>query len=160
MVSIVGAMNAGVMAGPRVYYAQAKDGLLFHRFATVHPKHTTPSYSIWAQTIWSCLLAATGSYEALITYAAFTSWLFYALTAAGLFLLRKRRPDAERPYKVWGYPWTPAIFILVSSAFVLNTMIASPGPAFSGIGLIALGIPYYLWLDRKPALSATASQGH
>jgi len=159
LVSIVGAMNAGVLAGPRVYFAQARDGLFFHKFASVHPKYETPGFSIWGQTIWSCILAATGSYEALITYAGFTSWLFYALTAAGLFLLRRRKPDAPRPYRVWGYPWTPLVFILVSTAFVLNTLIASPGPAFSGLGLIALGIPYFLWLDRRRALSVAASQG-
>jgi basic amino acid/polyamine antiporter, APA family len=159
LVSIVGAMNAGVLAGPRVYFAQARDGLFFRRFAEVHPQHATPGFSIWGQAIWSSILAATGSYEALITYAGFTSWLFYALTAAGLFLLRRRQPDAPRPYRVWGYPWTPLVFILVSSAFVLNTIVASPGPAFSGLGLIALGIPYFLWLDRrKPLISEVASQ--
>lgn len=149
MASIVSAINAGVLAGPRIYYAQAKDGLFFSAFARVHPKYETPGFSIWTQAIWSCLLALSGSYQQLITYAAFTSWLFYALTVIGLFVLRRREPNAERPYKVWGYPVTPIVFAAVSSAFVLNTMYTSPVPSFWGVVLIASGIPLYLWL-RKP----------
>ncbi len=148
MISIVGAMNAGVMAGPRVYFAQARDGLFPAAFARVHQKNETPGFSIWGQAVWASILAASGSYELLITYASFASWLFYGLTAIAVVHLRKRRPEAPRPFRVWAYPWTPILFAIVSFAFVLNTVVASPLPSLGGLTLIAAGIPLFWHMER------------
>jgi len=148
LVSIVGAMNASVMAGPRVYFAQARDGLLPGAFAQVHTRYETPAFSIWTQAVWSSLLALSGSYEMLITYAGFTSWLFYGLTAVGLLRLRRRRPEAPRPYRVWGFPATPLLFALVSFAFVGSTLWTAPEPSLWGLALISSGAPLY-WMSER-----------
>jgi APA family basic amino acid/polyamine antiporter len=148
MVSIVGAMNAGVMAGPRVYFAQARDGLFPGAFARIHPQNETPGFSIWGQAVWASILAASGSYELLITYASFASWLFYGLTAIAVILLRNLRPEAPRPFRVWAYPWTPLLFAIVSFAFVLNTVIASPLPSLGGLALITAGIPIFWRMEE------------
>lgn len=152
LVSIFGALNAGILSAPRVYFAQARDGLFFKKFGEVHPRFQTPSFSILMQGIWASILAVSGTYEKLFSYVIFTSWLFYGLTVAGVLVLRRKRPDLPRPYKMWGYPVAPLVFVLVAFGFVLNTIVTKPWPSIVGLLLIATGIPaYYFWRPRNPA---------
>jgi APA family basic amino acid/polyamine antiporter len=146
LLSIVGSSNGHFLTAPRILFAQAHDGLFFERFARVHPRYRTPSFSIAAQGAWSAVLVLTGSYEALLTYAMFAAWIFYAMAVAGVIVLRRKVPDAERPYRMWGYPVTPVVFIAIAAWFVGNTIVTKPGPSLIGLLLIAAGAPvYYLW---------------
>jgi APA family basic amino acid/polyamine antiporter len=150
LVSIVGALNSGILAAPRVYFAQARDGLFFSKLGEVHPRYVTPAFSILVQGIWASVLALSGSYETLFSYVIFTSWIFYAMTVAAVIILRKTRPDLPRPYRMWGYPVTPVLFVAVSLGFVINTVLTKPGPSLTGLGLLATGIPAYLfWQNRS-----------
>jgi APA family basic amino acid/polyamine antiporter len=151
LLSIIGTLNGCFLTSPRVYFAQARDGLFFRKFATVHPQHQTPSVAIIAQGLWAGVLLATGSYESLLDYAIFGLWLSYAAMVAGVILLRIRRPDLPRPYRMWGYPVTPALFLLIAGWFLLNTIFTRPLPALLCLLLIAAGIPvYFVWARRKP----------
>ena len=161
LISIAGAINGGLLAAPRVYFAQARDGLFFRRFGTVHPRFETPAFSILATGVWASILAVSGTYQKLFSYVIFTSWIFYGLTVAAVFVLRRKYPDLPRPYKTWGYPVTPLIFIVVTVAFVANSIITTPGPSLIGLGIVASGIPIYLYWRRQgpavpiePAISA------
>jgi len=144
--SIIGSSNGHFMTAPRILFAQARDGLFFERFGRVHPRYATPSFSILVQGAWSAVLALTGSYEALLTYAMFAAWLFYGTAVAGVIVLRRKRPDAERPYRMWGYPVTALLFIAIAAWFVANTIVSKPGPSLIGLLLIGAGVPvYYVW---------------
>ena len=103
------------MTAPRVYYAMARDGLFFHRLSVVHPRFRTPAFAVLAGSAWAAVLAATGTFEQLLTYVVFSGWIFYALGAATIFIYR-RRDELESPYRVPGYPWTPLLFILAAAA--------------------------------------------
>ena len=150
LLSVIGSLNGRFMTQARVYFAQAQDGLFFQAFARVHPEYRTPSFSLWVQAAWASVLIATGTYEYLIDYALFAIWLFYAITVAGLFVLRRKFPDLDRPYRMWGYPVTPALFVLVAGWFVVNTAIERPLPSLTALGLIALGFPaYWFWASRR-----------
>jgi APA family basic amino acid/polyamine antiporter len=149
LISILGALNGAIFVGPRVYYAMARDGLFFKRVGGVHPRFKTPGFSLVLQAVWASLLALTGTFEQLFTFAMFAGILFWVLAAAAIFTLRKKRPDLPRPYKAWGYPVVPMIFILALSGILLNTLIRRPVESLAGIVLMAAGIPvYYMW-DRK-----------
>jgi basic amino acid/polyamine antiporter, APA family len=148
LLSIIGSLNGRFMTQARVYFAQARDGLFFERFAEVHPVYKTPSFALWMQAAWSVVLILTGSWNALINYALFAIWISYALSVAGVIVLRRKMPNVERPYKMWGYPVTPILFVIAASAFVINTAIEKPGPSLTALGLIALGWPVY-WIWRK-----------
>jgi len=146
MLSSLGGLTGIVLAGPRVYYSMAHDGLAFGWLARVHPVYRTPSNAIVVQAVWASLLAATGAYRELFTRVIYTEWLFFALLAAGLFVLR-RRPGYHPAYRTWGYPLVPAIFIAASLAIVVNQIVRTPIDAMSGLGIVALGVPiYYLWI--------------
>jgi APA family basic amino acid/polyamine antiporter len=150
LLSIIGATNGWLLSAPRVYFAQASDGLFFRRFAHIHPRYSTPSFSIVAQGLWACVLCLTGTYETLGGFAMFATWVFYGATAIGAMVLRRKRPDLERPYRMWGYPVLPVVFVLVAFAFVANTFVNEPGPAISGTVIILLGLPaYWLWTRMK-----------
>ena len=158
-ISIFGAVNGVILTSSRVYYAMAKDGLFFQKLAEVHPRFRTPAFSVVAGSAWAAVLAVTGTFQQLFTYAVFTGWLFYGLAAASIFLYRRKRPDHPRPYSVPFYPWTPLLFILAAAALVANTIVAQPRPAAIGLGIVFLGAPVYLfWRARKP--SESAEQGH
>jgi len=148
LVSIFSAMNGITISAPRVYYAMARDGLFFSKLADVHPRYGTPAISIIAGTIWAMVLAASGTFEQLLTYVVFVGWIFYALGAACVFVLRRTQPDAERPFRVPGYPWTPLLFIVAAVALVLNTIATQPGRAAIGIGVVLLGLPVYFFWRR------------
>ena len=146
LMSIVGAINGWAMTAPRIYFAQAQDGLFFRRFAEIHPRYQTPGFSILAFGAWAALLALTGTYENLASYAMFAAWIFYGLTSIGVLVLRRKFPDRPRPYRMTGYPVTLFLFVAVALGFVINTFIATPGPAIVGTLLIAAGVPaYFFW---------------
>jgi APA family basic amino acid/polyamine antiporter len=146
LMSIVGAINGWVLAAPRIYFAQARDGLFFKRFAAIHPRFQTPYISILTFGAWSSLLAITGTYETLASYAMFAAWVFYALTSLAVIALRRAQPERPRPYRMTGYPLTLLIFAAVAIGFVINTFLATPGPAIVGTLLIGAGVPvYFIW---------------
>jgi APA family basic amino acid/polyamine antiporter len=157
LISVVGTLNGCYLTSPRVYFAQARDGLFFRRFGEVHPVHGTPGFAIVAQAVWSAVLLLTGSYESLIDYALFGIWIFYGLMIAAVIVLRRTRPDLPRPYRMWGYPVTPIVFLLITLWFLVNMLMTRPAASFAGLGLILTGIPaYFLW--RRYGQGATLRQ--
>ena len=150
LISIFSAANSIFLTSPRVYYAMAADGLFFRRLAEVHPRFKTPAFAIIAGAVWSAVLAATGTFEQLLTYVVFIGWIFYALAAASVFVYRKRMPDAVRPYRVPFYPFTPLLFIAAAAALVINTIATQPGLAAIGFGIVLLGAPaYFIWRGNR-----------
>ncbi|HDT13280.1 MAG TPA: amino acid permease [Candidatus Aminicenantes bacterium] len=153
--SILGAANQNMLCSPRVYFAMARDGLFFKRIAECHPKYLTPHVSIIAISAWSVLLTLTGTFRQLFTYVIFGEWVFFGLTVAAVIVLRKKRPDLERPYKTWGYPVTPVLFILAALYIAVASLLSAFWNALAGLGIICLGIPAYLYwkakLDRPTA---------
>ena len=146
MLSSAGAANGAILTSPRIYFAQARDGLFFQKMGEIHPRFQTPAFSILVQGIWTAILAVSGSYEALISYALFAMWLFHGMTVFGVIVLRRRYPDRARPYRMWGYPVSPVLFVLFSLWFVVNTFVSRPGPSFAGALIIAGAVPiYYVW---------------
>jgi APA family basic amino acid/polyamine antiporter len=142
MLSSLGGLTGIVLTGPRVYYTMAQDGLAFRWLAFVHPAYRTPSRAIAAQGVWASVLAATGAYRELFTRVIYTEWLFFALMAFGLMLLR-REPGYAPPYRSWGYPVVPIIFIAASLVIVINQIARTPIEAITGLGIVALGAPVY-----------------
>ncbi|HVH10841.1 MAG TPA: amino acid permease [Gemmatimonadales bacterium] len=155
LVSIFSAANGLALTGPRMYFAMARDGVFFRALGQVHPRFGTPAAAIAASAAWAGLLALTGRFEQLFTYVVFASWLFAALAAASLFVLRRRRPDALRPFRVPGYPVTPALFIAAAAAIVVNTVAARPVQALYGLGIVATGVPAYILWRRRGTRRAT-----
>ena len=155
LISMFSAANAIILNAPRVYYAMAKDGLFFVSLSRVHPRFGTPALAICAAAIWSAALAASGTYEQLLTYVVFIGWIFYALAAASIFIYRKRSPAMARPYRVPGYPFTPALFIVAALALVINTMATQPMRAAIGLGIVLLGAPAFLLWRRNGANPST-----
>ena len=152
LISIFSAANGLALTGPRMYFAMARDGLFFRSLSEVHPRFGTPAFAVAASAVWATLLALSGTFEQLFTYVVFASWMFAALAAATVFVLRRRRPDAPRPFRVPGYPVTPALFIAAAVAIVLNTVVARPVQALIGLGIVASGLPAYFvwtWLARR-----------
>ena len=150
LMSIVGAANGWALTGPRIFFAQARDGLFFRALATVHPRYETPYVSILWFGAWSILLALTGTYYTLASYAMFAAWTFYALSAIGVMVLRRAQPDRPRPFRMTGYPVTLIVFALVAAGFVANTFVATPWPAVIGSLFIVSGVPVYLiWKRTK-----------
>jgi APA family basic amino acid/polyamine antiporter len=154
LVSIIGSLNGCFLTSPRVYFAQAQDGLFFRKFAEVHPTHKTPAFAIIAQGVWAAVLLLTGGYESLIDYAMFGLWIFYGFMIAGLIVLRIKRPDLPRPYRMWGYPVTPIVFLGITAWFLGNMLVTRPVPSLVGLGLTAAGIPVYFLWSRRAKLSS------
>jgi len=147
--STFGALSGIILCGPRVYYSMAKDGLLFRWIGAVHPRYHTPHRAIFIQAVWSSVLVATGTYTTLFTRVVYTEWIFFALMAGGLILLR-RRPNVVREYKIWGYPVIPVLFIVSSLAIVTNQIISDPRESLFGLSLVLSGLPvYYLWAEKN-----------
>jgi basic amino acid/polyamine antiporter, APA family len=144
MVSCIGALTGIVLTGPRVYYSMARDGLAPAWLGYVHPRFRTPSRAILAQGVWCAVLASTGAYRALFTRVIYTEWLFFALMAAGLFVLR-RRPGYVPGYRTWGYPAVPIVFIVASLVIVINQVASDPVDAALGMGMVVIGAPVYYW---------------
>ncbi len=145
LVSIASAANGLTLTLPRLFYAMAGDRLFFSRLAEVHPRLGTPAASIVATALWSSVLVLSGTFEQLLTYVVFMSWVWFALAAMAIFVLRHREPDAPRPFRTPGYPVTPAAFVLSALVIVGNTVIAQPTQSVIGLGITLAGIPAYLW---------------
>jgi APA family basic amino acid/polyamine antiporter len=154
LVSVFSAANSNVLTCPRVYYAMANDGLFFRKLAEVHPRFGTPAFAIVAGSLWAAVLALAGTFNQLLTYVVFSGWIFYGLAAATIFVYRKRIPNAERPYNVPGYPWTPLLFIVAAVVLVANTLFNNlrdqPKKTAGALTIIALGLPaYFIWRSRS-----------
>lgn len=142
-------MNGIILVGPRVYFAMARDGLLFRWIAAVHPRFQTPHRAIVLQAIWASVLVATGTYRALFTRVIYTEWIFFGLMVLGLFIQR-RRSNYAPSYRTWGYPLLPAVFIIASFFIAANQIVSEPRESITGLGVVALGLPvYYLWARRS-----------
>jgi basic amino acid/polyamine antiporter, APA family len=143
-----GCVSAGLVPAPRIVFALAKDGLFPAPFARVHPRFKTPSFGIVVQAIWMSLLCLSGRYEQLYTYATFFVILAYAATGIALFVLRRKRSDLPRPYRCWGYPIVPLLFVVTSLLVALNTLRQQPKETLAGIGILVLGLPVYFAMRR------------
>ena len=151
LITTLGCTNATILMPPRVYYTMAKDGLFFPRAKEIHPTYHTPNPALWMQGVWACLLVLSGSFDQLTDMLIFAAFFFYGATAFGVFVMRRREPAAERPYKVWGYPLVPALFVLFCVALIIITCINHPREAVLGIVLMLTGVPFYFWWSRKGA---------
>jgi APA family basic amino acid/polyamine antiporter len=149
IVSIAASISAMVLAGPRVYYAMARDGVFLPTAGKVHARFHTPVRAIAAQAIWSSILVLSGTLSSLVTYTGFAVVLFSGVAVVALFVLRRREPHAVRPFKAIGYPVAPAIFVVASLAMVANEIWRSPKPSLGGLAIIAAGIPLYWFFARK-----------
>jgi basic amino acid/polyamine antiporter, APA family len=150
MISTFGCINGMVLAGARVYYAMALDGLFFKPVANVDPVHHTPVVSLTVQCVWACLLTLSGTYSNLLDYVIFAVLLFYILTIAGVFVLRRKRPDAPRPYKALGYPVLPALYIVLAGAIEVLLLLYKPKYTWPGLAIVLLGLPvYFVWRRRR-----------
>jgi APA family basic amino acid/polyamine antiporter len=147
--SIFGAINGTVLGGPRAYFAMARDGVLFPSVGRVHPRYATPAVALLIQGGWSILLALTGTYKQLYTYVIFTGWLFYAAATFAVVILRRKRPDMERPYRVWGYPVVPIAFSAAALTIVANALVRSPKESGIGLILVLTGVPVFFFWGRK-----------
>ncbi|MEO8131336.1 MAG: amino acid permease [Bryobacteraceae bacterium] len=155
LLSVIGAINGNILTAARIPFAQARDGMFFSRFGQVHPRFKTPAFAIVAQALWSGLLILTGSYETLFSYSILSAWIFYALSVAAVWILRKKLPDLPRPYKMWGYPFTLIAFLIVSVWFMADALITQPKPSLMAIAIAAAGVPFYMiWRGNSPASQA------
>lgn len=157
LLSIIGTLNGCFLTSPRVFFAQARDGLFFRRFGEVNPRFQTPGFAILAQGLWAAVLLISGSYETLTDYAMFGIWLSYAFMVAGLMVLRLKRPDAPRPFRMPGYPVTPILFLAVATWFLVNMLITRPKPSGWGLALIAVGVPVYWIIQRRRHAASIAA---
>ena len=149
IISMFGSLNGNILVGPRISYAMAKDELFFSKAADVHPKFHTPGNAIMIQGFWAAVLVLSGTFEEIITLVVFVNFMMWIAASSTVFVLRKKQPELERPYKVWGYPYVPAFFIIFSSAIMINTFFESPQQSLMGIGLTLLGIPAYLYWKKN-----------
>ena len=149
IISMFGSLNGNILVGPRVSYAMAKDHLFFSRAADVHPKFHTPGNAIMIQGFWAAILTLSGTFEELITLVVFVNFMMWIAASSTVFVLRKKQPDLERPYKVWGYPYVPAFFIIFSMAIMVNTFFSAPGQSLLGLALTLLGVPVYFYWRKK-----------
>ncbi len=150
IVSIAASVSAMVMAGPRVYYAMARDGLFVRAAARVHPRFRTPAIAIVAQGIWSSVLVLSGTLSQLVSYTGFAVVLFSGIAVVALFALRRRDPHAHRPFSALGYPWAPAIFVAATAVMVANEIWRNGGTIAAGLAIIAAGVPVYYVMRRAP----------
>jgi basic amino acid/polyamine antiporter, APA family len=149
LISTFGCANGLILAGARVYYAMASDGLFFKRVAKISPTTHTPVFSLIVQAIWASILVLSGTYSDLLDYVIFAALLFYVLTVCGLFVLRKKRPDLDRPYKAWGYPVLPGIYILMAFLVMLDLLFVKPKFAWPGLIIVLTGVPVFYFWNRK-----------
>jgi basic amino acid/polyamine antiporter, APA family len=155
LISTFGCVNGLVLQGARVYYAMAKDGLFFRPAGIISPRTHVPTYALLFQGIWISILTLTGTYGQLLDYVIFTALIFYVLTILALFALRVRRPQMERPYRAWGYPVVPALYVLAATLVAVILLVTKPVYTFAGLFLVLLGVPvYFLWRRRGAAGNA------
>ena len=149
LISLAASISAMTFAGPRVYFAMARDGVFFRRAAAIHPSYRTPAVAIVAQSVWASLLVLSAKADALINYTGFAIWLFSGIAVAALFVLRQREPNAERPFRTWGYPLLPGLYALVALLVIVNALYRDPGPVGAGAAIIVAGIPLYLFFRSR-----------
>jgi APA family basic amino acid/polyamine antiporter len=152
--SSIGALHSSILANSRIPFAMARDGLFFRRLAEVSPRSHVPVNALLMQAVWASVLALSGTFDTLTDSVIFASWLFYGLATATVFVFRRTMPDAERPYRVWGYPYVPLLFLVVTAGMLISALIATPRQAMIGLVTMALGVPFYLyWARRAPPVS-------
>lgn len=149
IVSVAASISAMVLAGPRVYYAMARDGAFLPSVAQVHPRYRTPARAIWAQAGWSAVLVLSSTLSGLVNYTGFAIVLFSGIAVAALFVLRRREPDADRPFKAWGYPFAPGLFVAASAAMIVHRLWTEPSQTLYGLIIIGAGIPLYFLFARR-----------
>jgi len=146
LISLVGANNGSILTSARINYAMARDKLFFNQAAQIHSRFKSPANALIIQWVWACILTFTGTFNQLITYIIFASWIFYGMSAGAVIILRKKKPDMDRPYKTPAYPWIPIIFIFFAIFLTINTIMEAPRDAAIGSGIIIAGLPlYYYW---------------
>jgi APA family basic amino acid/polyamine antiporter len=151
VVSTFGCLAGTILYSSRIYQPMADDGLFFRSLAVIDPKTHVPQRSLWAQSLWAIVLTVSGTYSQLYTYVVFAGLVFHLLTGAAIFVLRKQRPHAERPYRTWGYPVVPLLFIAATAVLLVNTLMEQPIESLAGVGLVAIGVPFYLHFRRRRA---------
>jgi basic amino acid/polyamine antiporter, APA family len=153
-ISCFSAAASCTLSGARVYLAMAQDGVFFKRMAVIHPKWRTPAFSLIGQGIWAAILAVSGRYDWLYTYVIFGMLLSYTLTVIGMFVLRWKRPEIPRPYRCTGYPWLPGTYVLIGTAWLVNTVIRRPSEALGSLAIVLVGVPFYLYWKRSSRKAA------
>ncbi len=148
MLSSFGSLHASALANSRIPFAMAREGLFFRKLADVSPRTHVPVKAIMAQAAWASVLAVSGSYDVLTDSVIFASWVFFGLSAGSLFIFRRRIPDAPRPYRAWGYPFVPTIFLCVTTWLIVNTFVATPAHALIGMAMMLTGVPFYFYWTR------------
>lgn len=152
LLSIIGAVNGCILTSARIPFAQARDGLFFARFGEVHPRFQTPASAIVWGGLWTAILVLTGSYETLYSYSILAAWIFYTMSVAAVFVLRRKLPGATRPYRMWGYPATLWLFVAVSVWFMMNAFVTQPLPSLMALAIVASGVlAYQIWRRLAPA---------
>jgi APA family basic amino acid/polyamine antiporter len=157
MVSIFGCLSAPILYGPRVCMAMAEDRAFFRSMAYIHPRYRVPSKALVGQAVWSCLLCLSGKYQALYEYVVFALVIFFAATGFSVIVLRRTKPDLARPYRVWGYPFIPVLFVLINLAIFGNTIAAQPLKSLIGLASLLIGIPAYVHWQKKGAAAQKGS---
>jgi APA family basic amino acid/polyamine antiporter len=153
IISTFGALNGSILSTARVCFAMSRSNMFFKKLGEIHPKFGTPHTSLIAQGVWSCILVLSGTFDTITDYVIFAAWLFYMLGALGIIVLRKKMPNVPRPYKVWGYPYTPILFVIFSFLFLVNSLISDISNAAMGSLLILLGLPLYFWRTSRNNLT-------
>ena len=148
MISAYGTLHTTILTGPRIPYALSRAGLLPAGLARISA-NGVPAVAILTIGLWSIVLSVSGTFDILTDMYIFVLWIFYGMSGAAVFILRHRLPNAERPYRVWGYPYVPALFLLVTFYLLVNTLLATPSRALAGIGLIIVGLPVYEYFLRR-----------
>jgi basic amino acid/polyamine antiporter, APA family len=149
LISTFGCIGSSIVGASRLGFPMAQDRVFFKQLAWVHPRYQTPAVSIVVLGVWSCVLVVSGSYEQLFDYSLFASFIFHAATGAAMIRLRRSRPDLERPYRTHGYPVVPIVFVVAMVGLVANTLVEKPVQSLLGVGLVALGVPLFLWMRHR-----------
>jgi APA family basic amino acid/polyamine antiporter len=149
LISTFGCIASTILCCSRIYLAMAQEGVFFRTAAVIHQRYRTPGVSIATQGAWAMVLALSGTYAQLYTYVVFAALIFHAMTGSAVLVLRSTRPDAARPYRVWGYPWVPVLFVVATLAVVANTVVEQPRESLLGLLLVVMGVPVYSFLKRR-----------
>jgi APA family basic amino acid/polyamine antiporter len=159
LISIFAALNGSILSGSRVPYAMARDGLFFRTAANVHPRFRTPGHAMVMLCLWSCVVVLSGWFDDLYNFVIFGSWILYLLTTLSVFVLRRKRPDLERPYRTLGYPLVPVLFVCVALLLLVSTLQTRPRESLMGVALMALGVPFYFYWKKRNAQDSAESPG-
>jgi APA family basic amino acid/polyamine antiporter len=157
VISAIGSMNSSVLSGARVPYAMARDGIFFKLADGIHPKYRTPGRALIFQCVLASLMALTGTFEELTNLFIFAGWIFYGLAVVALFRMRRTEPEMPRPYRCWGYPWVPGLFVLGALALTTNIWFQRPGRSSIGLLLILAGLPFYRYWKRTATTKASGA---